>query len=114
MIDVHIGLNLESISHIDELDLEMTVHLGIQVSWIDERLTFQKVHRDRLNKVISCKEKRKLWIPEMIFKNTHEKEKLILDDDATQTSIKILQNARGRMAPMTQVHNSKEYFGSEG
>ena len=113
-IDIHIGLNLESISHIDELDLEMTVHLGIHLSWIDERLTFQKVHRSRLNKIISSKEKRELWIPEMIFENTHEKEKLILDDDVTQTSIRILQNAKGKMAPLTQVHNSKEYFGSEG
>lgn len=111
---MHVGLNLESISHIDELELEMMVHLGIKVLWIDERLTYQKVHRNRLNKVISREEKRKLWIPELIFENTHEKAKLILDDEITQTNIRILQNAKGRMAPMTQLHNSKEYFGSEG
>ena len=111
---MHVGLNLESISHIDELELEMMVHLGIKVLWIDERLTYQKVHRNRLNKVISREEKRKLWIPELIFENTHEKAKLILDDEITQTNIRILQNAKGRMAPMIQLHNSKEYFGSEG
>ena len=85
----------------------MTVHLGIQVSWIDERLTFQKVHRDRLNKVIFHEEKRNLWIPEMIFENTHEKEKLILDDDVTKTSIRILQNAKGKILKQVEYESAR-------
>ena len=53
-------------------------------------------------------------MPDIYFDNTHEKTKLILDDVATQAYVRILKNANGSMAPLTELYNSRTFSGKEG
>ena len=92
----------------------MKLFLGTRVSWIDDRLTFQKVNQDKLNLVSPRDQINQLWIPEIIFDNSQDKAKLDLNDEASQTNIKISKDAKGKMAPMTELYNSKEFNGFEG
>ena len=103
---------MESISQINEIESSIKVYLEIQVSWLDERLSFQKVRKGKLNLINS--QKRQLWMPDIYFDNTHEKTKLILDDVATQAYVRILKDANGSMAPLTELYNSRTFSGKEG
>ena len=105
---------MDSVLELDELKSTLKLQLEMQVSWIDGRLTYQKVHKDRLNSIGSLEQKKLLWIPEIIFDNSQDKVKLRLDDANSDANIKIFENAKGKMAEMSEIHNSKEYHGKEG
>ena len=112
-LKLNVGVTLESIMNMDELASLMTLQLQIQVSWVDSRLTFLNVHKNRLNP-LSLAQKNRLWLPSLIFYNTNDKTVASFNDDSSKGKIELNPLEKGQRAPLTEVKNYIKYTGSQG
>ena len=97
----------------DELASLMTLQLQIQVSWVDSRLTFLNVYKNRLNP-LSLAQKNRLWLPSLIFYNTNDKTVASFNDKSSKGKIKLNPLEKGQRAPLTELKNYIKYTGSQG
>ena len=110
---VNISVFLESILDLDEVKSHMKIKLKLKVSWVDPRLSFLKLHHNKSNP-ISLNQKKKLWLPSLIFENTNDITTAKFDDDSSQAWILLNVDAKSETAPLNILHNFKKYPGSEG
>ena len=110
---LNISVTLESITNMDELASSMTLQLQLQVSWIDSRLTFLNIHKNRLNP-ISLAQKKRLWLPKLIFYNTNDKTVVSFNDKFSIGKIELDQQERSQKAPLSELKNYIKYSGSQG
>ena len=99
--------------NMDVLASVMTVQVQVQISWVDSRLTFLNVHQNRLNP-ITLAQKRKLWLPSLIFVNTNDKTVASLNDISSKGKIELDPQERGERAPLSEIKNYIKYTGSQG
>ena len=97
----------------DELASIMTLQLQLQVSWVDSRLTFLNIHQNRLNP-ISLAQKKKLWLPKLIFYNTNDKTVASFNDKYSIGKIELDKQKKSQKAPLTELKNFIKYTGSQG
>ena len=110
---VNISVFLESIIDLDEVKSHMKIKLKLELSWIDPRLSFIIYHLNKTNP-ISLDQKKKLWLPSLIFENTNDITTAKFDDDSSQALILLNIDAKSETAPLNILHNFKKYPGSEG
>ena len=99
--------------NIDELASVIKLQLQLQVSWIDSRLTFLNVHKYSLNP-ISNAQKRKIWLPRLIFYNTNDKTVASFNDESSKGKIELDPHEISQRAPLIEVKNYIKYTGSQG
>ena len=103
---------MESILDLNEVKSLMKIQIQLKVTWTDSRLEFRNVEQ-RLN-TMSLSHKRKLWLPSLIFKNTNNKTEASFVDDSSNGNIEINPESRGKIADLMEIHNFKEFTGSDG
>ena len=111
-VKLNISLFMESILDLNEVKSLMKIQIQLKVTWTDSRLEFRNVEQ-RLN-TISLAQKRKLWLPSLIFKNTNNKTEASFVDDSSNGNIEINPESKGKIADLMEIHNFKEFTGSDG
>lgn len=99
---INASVEILSILSIDEVDSYITIQFQLNLEWIDSRLTFQNLKEDSFLNTLNSMDKTKIWIPEVLFFNTEEKEESINDEksyitvarlgDFQESSYELLQN----------------------
>ena len=111
-VKLNISLFMESILDLNEVKSLMKIQIQLKVAWTDSRLEFRNVEQ-RLN-TISLAQKRKLWLPSLIFKNTNNKTEASFVDDSSNGNIEINPESKGKIADLMEIHNFKEFTGLDG
>ena len=110
-VQVTVGMNLESIYHIDEMNMKFNSKLEISMTWKDSRITFYDLmnHGNFLNSDQSGL----IWIPQLVFVNSEDSDTDSLSTKSGQVQeISVLKEGLG-----TPFENTYEegltYAGSE-
>ena len=89
MIMVNISVDINMIRDISEINSFLNVHFDLHFSWFDSRLTFENLKNDSDLNTLSPAEKRHIWVPELVFQNTDDKQRTKVDSEATITVKKL-------------------------
>ena len=73
-VNVSISLDILRLVDIDEPDYSIEIQFEITLSWVENRATYYNLKtRDSLN-AMSQRDFEQLWLPEVIYENTDQKE----------------------------------------
>ena len=112
-MELHVHISIEAILDLDELKSAMKLQLSTEVYWVDSRLTYINVHKDKL-KLITTDQKQKLWLPRLIVATTKDQTEIAFNGESTHGEIKLNRNLVEKIAKWDVVQNYKKYSGSEG
>ena len=79
---MNISAEIQSILSIRELDGIWQARVVIGISWFDKRLKMQNLKNNSNFNLLSEKEIKSIWIPQIIFTNTKEENRMIFDEKA--------------------------------
>ena len=63
---------------------------------------------------ITPSQRNALWLPSLIFENTKEVTEVYFDDELSHGMIKLKQNAKGEVASLNAISNTKKFAGTDG
>ena len=108
----HVNLSIEvmDIQNINEVDKTFQVPYTLFLSWIDSRLQYKNLNQDEGLNLLSSQEKSTIWSPIVVFKNTNEKHKTIVDQS---TYVQIKKYGNATLTPKSQEENAKLFMGDE-
>ncbi|XP_023325055.1 uncharacterized protein LOC111698837 [Eurytemora carolleeae] len=109
-IIIEVSADIMDILDIDEKASIFQVQFYLHFSWYDGRLTFFDLRNDSGLNNLSPLEKNLLWIPELVFDNTENKAKTLIDDEATIT---IEKQGDFYLSGLEEYTNREYYRGSE-
>lgn len=66
---VTINLMLNSVSKIDDFNMEYKVQLTLRMEWIDDRLRYTHLDRSNSIKYVTISDVKRIWIPDVFFIN---------------------------------------------
>ena len=73
-VNVSVSINLLKLVDIDEDDYSIEIQFEITMKWTENRATYHNLkNKDSLN-ALSEEDFKKLWLPELIYENTDQKE----------------------------------------
>ena len=108
--EVKVGMHLETIMDINEVDGYFQVQFYQTMKWFESRLRFKNLKDDiDLNNFLPS-ENTEIWVPELIFENTEEKPSTITDD---KTSIKVNKTGLFKPSDIAENQNIQYFAGSE-
>ncbi|KAF8366079.1 hypothetical protein PRIPAC_83908, partial [Pristionchus pacificus] len=74
-VDVHANMYLRSISKVDDVNMEYSLHFTFREEWVDERLYFNSPILQHI--VLSPEQK--IWVPDTFFQNEKDGKKHMID-----------------------------------
>ena len=86
---VNVSMRLIGISKIKEIDMQFSAKLKLDLDWIDTRLTWMNLYKDKSLNMLFGYEKSMIWTPEIIFVNTENEETTKADNSSKITIDKI-------------------------
>ena len=98
------------IQNIIEVDKTFQVPFWLDLSWIDSRLRYKNLNNITGLNLISEEKKSQVWSPIVVFQNTNEKYKTVVDEE---TYIQIEKIGDYTLPPTTNTENAKFYKGEE-
>ncbi|TRY70496.1 hypothetical protein TCAL_02367 [Tigriopus californicus] len=107
---INASVEILSILSIDEVDSYITLQFQLNLEWIDSRLTFQNLKEDSFLNTLNSMDKKKIWIPEVLFFNTEEKEESINDE---KSYITVARLGHFQESSYELLQNTHIYKGSE-
>ena len=108
--DVTVGMDLESIMDINEVNGHFQVQFFLFLSWFDTRLRFQNLKEDiDLNSFLPSKND-KIWTPELVFENTGDRVRTETDEE---TIIKVIRKGDFVPSKIDENENIQYFKGSE-
>ena len=111
---LNISITVESILDLDEVRSLMKLQLQLEVVWIDPRLEFTYLKRGKDTNSLSLDQKRKLWLPTLIFANNKQKMKATFDDNDSIGNIILVKNAPFELSPLHEVKRTRIFDGKHG
>ncbi len=79
-LTVNVTVTLIKITEIKELDMQYSCRIKLQLSWFDSRLKFLNLNDDNSRNIISSTDVKKLWLPQLVFTNSHTGKMTTLDE----------------------------------
>ena len=79
-VKVILSLDILKIVDIDEEDNSIEIQLEITLKWTENRATYYNLKQDPVLNALTQKDISKLWLPEVIYENTDQKESTRLGD----------------------------------
>ena len=73
-VNVSVSIDLLKLVDIDEEDYSIEIQFSIFLKWIENRATYQHLKADRSLNALTQDDIEALWLPEVIYKNTDQKE----------------------------------------
>ena len=112
-MELHVKLTIESILDLNELKSSMKIQLRTTVTWIDPRLMYKNVHKNKLN-LITTSQREKLWTPRLIVESTSEKTEISFHDESSHAEINLEKEIVEKTAELDVALNHRKSFGSDG
>ena len=110
LTEVKVGMNVETIMDINEVDGYFQVQFYLTLKWFESRLRFNNLKEDiDLNNFLPS-ENTEIWVPELIFENTEEKPSTTSDE---KTSIKVEKRGKFKASDISENQNIQYFAGSE-
>ena len=109
-LPVNVTMNILSILEIIEVESSIKLQFGLQLTWQDTRLQMENLQADKNLNTFTETQKDKIWIPELVFHNTHSKSKTLMDKEAFVT---IKQSGKYAQSEKRELQNAYIYKGSE-
>ena len=108
-------ISIESIFEINNQRSSMMIEVIVNVSWIDKNLNYKNLQQDwRLNP-LSLANLKKIWLPKLKFPNTRDHDLQVFlasfADEHTTGYIKLKENAKSKLSPLTELKNYRKYKG---
>ena len=112
---MELGVNIivDSILDVNEVKSLMKLQITTQVYWVDPRLTYTNLFKNKLN-VITTEQKERLWLPSLIVDTTKDKEEISFNDESTLGKINLKKDFDVKTAEWEVVQNYRKYAGYEG
>ena len=74
-VSVNISITLMKVVEIEETDNSIHLQFQISLQWYENRLTYQNLKKDTTLNAISAEDmKEKIWLPQVVYDNTDQKE----------------------------------------
>ena len=80
MVNVYVSIDLLKLVDIKEEDYSIEIQFSIFLKWVENRATYHNLKKDRSLNALSEEDIRKLWLPEVIYENTDQKDSTRLGD----------------------------------
>ena len=106
---VNVSINLLKISGIKEIGLKYTAKFDLHLDWVDRRLTWKNLLKNKSLNFLSASEISKIWVPHLIFKNTGQE----LETKADNASILLVEKKTDSMVEAEDLFQTPYYSGSE-
>ena len=112
---MELGVNIivDSILDVNEVKSLMKLQITTQVYWVDPRLTYTNLFKNKLN-VITTEQKERLWLPSLIVDTTKDKDEISFNDESTLGKINLKKDFDVKTAEWEVVQNYRKYAGYEG
>ena len=107
---ITVSIDLISIMEISEVNSSIEFQFQIYLTWLDPRLTFQNLKREKFLNTMSSSDKSKIWLPQVVFFNNPSKLESANDEQAFVT---ISRNGERIESPLNNLENVHSYQGSE-
>ena len=90
-LNVTLSVNIQNILDIQEVNNVLILKFDLESAWVDSRLDLYNLKEDEEMNTLSYKEKKKIWVPRIFFKNTRE-DLMSLNDK--KTFGKVIRNSK--------------------
>ena len=110
-VQVTVGMNPESIYHIDEMNMKFNSKLEISMTWRDKRITFYDLMNE--GNFLTTEQRESIWVPQLVFVNSEDSDTDSLSTKSGQIQeISVLKEGLGR--PLENTYDEGlTYPGSE-
>ena len=114
-LTLNMDMTIESIFEISNQRSSMMIEVTINVSWIDKNLNYKNLQQDWSTNDLSISELKSIWMPKLKFPNTRDPDNQVFlasfGDEHTTGYIKLKENARSKLSPLTELKNYRKYRG---
>ena len=111
-------ISIESIFEINNQRSSMMIEVIVNVSWIDKNLNYKNLQQDwHLNPLspLSLTDLKSIWMPKFRFPNTRDPDlKVYLASYANEQTtgyIRLKENAKSKLSPLSELKNYRKYKG---
>ena len=106
---------IESIFEISIQRSSMMIEVTVNVSWIDKNLNYKNLQQDGSLNPLSLADLKTIWLPKLKFPNTRDPGNQVFlasfVDEHTTGYIKLKENAKSMLSPLTELKNYRKYKG---
>lgn len=103
--EVRLGLEINSISKIDELANTFKADVGIELKWMDHRLIFNNLAKN--GNFLDRFWQDQIWLPPLYFRNTEERVPIGV------TRVKILRQGEPEQNDVSRINEGNQFSGEE-
>ena len=113
-VNVSISLDILRLVDIDEPDYSIEIQFEITLSWLENRATYYNLKtKDSLN-ALPNRDLTKLWLPEVIYENTDQKESTRLGTDwEWKTRVLVKREGNSTRSGLETVDETEIFNGTE-
>ena len=114
MVNVSVSLDVLKLIDIDEEDYSIEIQFSIFMKWVENRATYLNLNNDRSLNALTLKDKQSLWLPEVIYENTDQKDSTRLGTQwEWKTSVIVERNKNGTPAGLETLDETELFKGDE-
>ena len=91
------------------------IDVTVNVSWLDKNLNYKNLQQDWSKNALSVAELKSIWMPKFKFPNTRDPGLQVFlasfADEDTTGYIKLKENAKSKLSPLTELKNYRKHKG---
>ena len=115
-VNVNVSIDILKLVDINEVDYSIEIQFEISMKWTENRATYHNLkEKDSLN-ALQKRDFEKLWLPEVIYENTDQKESTRLGEfGAGEWKTRVIVKREGTQTPIgsNSVDETQIFKGSE-
>ena len=114
MVNMYVSIELSKVVDIDEVDYSVEMQISITLRWTENRAKYQNLKKDRSLNALTQEDLQLLWLPEMIYENTDQKESTRLGENwEWKTNVVVERNTSGTPAGLEVADETQLFLGGE-
>ena len=115
VVNVSISIDLLELVDIEEEDYSIEIQFEIMLRWKENRATYNNLKKTDALNALTQEDIQKLWLPEVIYENTDQKESTRLGETWEWKTIVVVrrEEENGTMSGPESVDETEVFSGSE-
>ena len=114
MVNVSVSIDLLKLVDINEEDYSIEIQFAITLQWIENRATYQHLKNDRSLNALTPDDIQRLWLPEVIYENTDQKESTRLGMEWEWiTRVSVVREGNFARSGLDEVDEAEIFEGAE-
>ena len=114
MVNVSVTIDILRLVDIDEEDYSVEIQFSIALKWMENRATYLNLKKDKSLNALTLDEIQSLWLPEVIYENTDQKDSTRLGTQwEWKTSVIVERNKNGTPAGLETLDETELFKGDE-